>query len=570
MIVQCPSCSKRYRVNDDNIPASGGKIRCPACSHSFVVYPDTGGDQGGEVHEPGEKTQVAKRPNMEELLKGMQNQGGGAGADADAGGGGGEPEADKTEVMSGSELPDFGNLFGGGGEAGPDATTEMSNPLGSPGDSLPGMTPDPAEDDRATQEIDANIARESLNQVQEIAESSAPVTGPGGGDDDETQIASPPPDLGEIPRPGQQQRASVPDDPTPPPGHSPSGAGSVGGGQQSGPDPDHDGPWKLRTSFGLTYEFTDNDSLRDWMAKKNEREELEGFDLSADGEAFFPLTEFPQFKQALAGGSGAHRPSPGSGARRPSSPGSVPGSGPMGAPPSPGAAGQNPSSPGVSGGPASQPGGRTGSSAGGSAAPMPPSGGGHSPFQTAASPAVGPGDKPEQPAAAKEKINPDEKFQPPSRDGNLLNWMLWGAFGLLFVAAVILALQLGGVISLGGEEEEEVAQEEALPEGIPEEAIDEDDDSGGISERARSEAQRLMESAESDMESNRLASALDRLERASELDPTRFQLFEMQAEVHEQLGEEEQAQQLREHANELRGESEGVAPPPLPDDDEEG
>ncbi len=581
MIVQCPSCSKRYRVNDDNIPASGGKIRCPACSHSFVVYPESGGD---EVHEPGEKTQVAKRPNMEQLLKGMQKP------EGDASGGGqatpSEPEADKTEVMSGAELPDFGNLFGGG-DGGADATTEMESPMGGDfGATSMGGGPDPAEDDRATQELDANIARESLNQVQNIAESKGPVDGLGG-DDDATQISSPPPDLGQIPGGGPQgsgspqqpppeqppsqqgRRVSAPSGPTPPPGQGPDMA-TQGTGAPSGPDAGHDGPWKLKTNFGLTYEFADNDSLRDWLSG---RDELDGYELSADGEAFYPLTDFPQIQQGAApsGGSGAHQAQPRAsqpgGGGRPSAPGSLPGSGPAGPPP-----GQSEGkSPSVSGGPPSQPGGPTGSSAGGSSGPMPPAGGGgHSPFQTAASPAVGPDDGPKQPAP-KEKINPDENFKPPSGDSALLNWLLWGAFGLLFVAAVILALELTGVTSFGGDEEEEetVAQQQEVMEELPEEAIEEADDDDGISERARAEAQRLLESAESDMESNRLASALDRLERAAELDPTRFQFFELQAEVHEQLGEEDEAERLREQADELRRESEGVAPPPAPEDDPE-
>lgn len=38
MIVTCPSCSSKYRINDEKIPGKGARISCPSCAHKFVVF----------------------------------------------------------------------------------------------------------------------------------------------------------------------------------------------------------------------------------------------------------------------------------------------------------------------------------------------------------------------------------------------------------------------------------------------------------------------------------------------------------------------------------------------------
>lgn len=40
MIVNCPSCSSRYRIRDEKIKGRGARITCPNCSHKFVVHRD--------------------------------------------------------------------------------------------------------------------------------------------------------------------------------------------------------------------------------------------------------------------------------------------------------------------------------------------------------------------------------------------------------------------------------------------------------------------------------------------------------------------------------------------------
>ena len=45
MIVTCPACSARYKINESKIQGSGAKITCPRCGHRFVVYPDDTGSR---------------------------------------------------------------------------------------------------------------------------------------------------------------------------------------------------------------------------------------------------------------------------------------------------------------------------------------------------------------------------------------------------------------------------------------------------------------------------------------------------------------------------------------------
>ncbi len=44
MIVTCPACSSRYKLDESKVTGRGAKITCPKCKHVFVVYP--GGTTG--------------------------------------------------------------------------------------------------------------------------------------------------------------------------------------------------------------------------------------------------------------------------------------------------------------------------------------------------------------------------------------------------------------------------------------------------------------------------------------------------------------------------------------------
>lgn len=39
MVISCPECSTRFRVDENKIPAQGAKIRCARCKHVFAVTP---------------------------------------------------------------------------------------------------------------------------------------------------------------------------------------------------------------------------------------------------------------------------------------------------------------------------------------------------------------------------------------------------------------------------------------------------------------------------------------------------------------------------------------------------
>jgi predicted Zn finger-like uncharacterized protein len=49
MIVTCPSCEAKYRVDADALAARGNKVKCAACAHSWVVE-----DEGLTLSEPVE------------------------------------------------------------------------------------------------------------------------------------------------------------------------------------------------------------------------------------------------------------------------------------------------------------------------------------------------------------------------------------------------------------------------------------------------------------------------------------------------------------------------------------
>jgi len=55
MVVTCPSCQARYRLDPSRIKGRGAKIRCPKCAHSFVVYRDDEGGAGSQNEIAGQQ-----------------------------------------------------------------------------------------------------------------------------------------------------------------------------------------------------------------------------------------------------------------------------------------------------------------------------------------------------------------------------------------------------------------------------------------------------------------------------------------------------------------------------------
>lgn len=62
MIVQCPACSARYRINSANLPEGGGHIKCPKCSHVFMVKvkPEDQAQAATPEARPAEQPRVAR------------------------------------------------------------------------------------------------------------------------------------------------------------------------------------------------------------------------------------------------------------------------------------------------------------------------------------------------------------------------------------------------------------------------------------------------------------------------------------------------------------------------------
>lgn len=68
MVITCPSCSARYRLNPEKIQGRGAKITCPKCSHVFVVFTDGGEARSSSaaVSQPRVKTQSRPASPLEE------------------------------------------------------------------------------------------------------------------------------------------------------------------------------------------------------------------------------------------------------------------------------------------------------------------------------------------------------------------------------------------------------------------------------------------------------------------------------------------------------------------------
>jgi len=54
MVVTCPSCSARYRLNPNKMKGRGAKITCPKCAHLFVVFAD--GASGSASEDTGDSS----------------------------------------------------------------------------------------------------------------------------------------------------------------------------------------------------------------------------------------------------------------------------------------------------------------------------------------------------------------------------------------------------------------------------------------------------------------------------------------------------------------------------------
>ncbi len=496
MIVQCPSCGSRYRVNDANVPASGGKITCPSCQHKFIVYPEEQApvQGGGASDDLEDKTSVAFRPDLQQLVSQMQ-QGGGAGA-------AGEEAGQATEVMSGDSIPDF--LNSRGGNLADDGTVEMKNPFGDAG----------PEDVAATEVVSGDMLGNlglDAGSTGQAAQPSVPASQPA----QPAQPSVPPsqPTQSSQSQPAQPAQPSVPPSQPAQPAQTSAPAAQPAQPPAGGPNPEHDGPWKLKTNFGLTYEFPDTKSLKNWLSN---REDLDGYELSGDGDTFHALDAWPQIGSAAStsqqipsyapANAGAAAASQGAGAQR------------------------GPAAAGMPGGPLT-------------------------PQAPPASPSA---NLPKSAPAAGKKIKPQE-FRPPSRDAQN-SGLLWGIFVVLFLVAAGLAVQLTGIYDLKGLVlgKQPAQQAQTQPQTQP--AAAQQGGDKGASEKApdgpdpkiTKEVDRLLRDAQRAMNNNRLQSASEKLKNAKLLQPKRAEVYEMLSEVYAKMGQQEESDAAKKKAAELK------------------
>ena len=585
MIVQCPHCSDRYRVNEQNIPSTGGRIRCPSCSSTFVVYP-TSAQQQQQQSAPSydaEKTSVAT--NISDL---MGSLGGNFGGAQGGGGGGAQEDEGATEVISGDSLPNFaGGLFGGGGAAQQqeeDGTVEMENPLMLAGignfnqqqnaAAAAGGSGGGGEDIYAATEIvSADEAAAMLGDVP--GNDRTEIVDPSMVEDGRTEIVDPaqvsynsPPQFGGggAPQFGggqqqQQQQGSGGFQAAQPAGGG-FGQGGFGGGQQqhaqtpeqaqpaqpaaapaaSGPDPNHNGPWKLKTNFGLTYEFPDTKGLKGWMAS---RDDFDGYTLSAGSDEFFPLDAFPQISGNLPAGGGAQKAGGGAGGFGGQAGGMNQGGGFGGQ-----AGGMN-----QGGGFGGQQGGMN-------------QGGGFGGQQGGQQNGQMRTNRPKHNTMPPQPVNLTNN-ELPSRDAKW-NKVLWLLFIVLFVGCGLLAVQIMGVYDFKAllglskppvvEKNEPVAKTppagaDGANDTTPETDENETGAAPALSAEQQAEVEGLVEEAKVEIKGNKLASAKSKLEIAKSIDPNRFDVYDLLAQVYEQTGEDDKAKAMRMEVQALRARS---------------
>lgn len=549
MIVQCPNCDSRYRVNDANVPASGGKITCPSCSDKFIVYPDTPDAHTQNSFE--DKTSVAKAPALRELVDKISPQRS-------------EPDdlSAATEVMSSHEIPD--SLTADTQNIATDGTVEMASPeiaqlraqdqahqdaedydggdyasteilsgdaLESLGFHLPGGTDDSAHLGQTREhaplrtQLDSSQATGRLKldhtpQLQSAPTRERPSLQPPPFGLDDTALFTPPtkpkpPALPPLPSPPGPPKPAPPTPPQPQ-------DESIEFLEPDPPavDPAHEGPWKLKTNFGLTYEFSDNASLKTWLSN---RDDLDGYELAGDAD-FFPVHAWPQFQP--------RRPN------RTIGMAAIPMRGPLESTGAPAA----PASPQRSG-PFDQV----------SATP-------HLGFNTPQNAPTGPtpGWNPGAPAQP-----PRQPIQPPRGAGassdSKLNLILWPIAGVLFAIGVLLAVHVLGIYDVKSalfapEHDPAAPQAQPAPQApAPVPPPPEPVDPNAVTPEVTRAVDRLLRDAEEAMANNRLQSASIKLNNAKLLDPERVSIYVLFVEVYTKMGRTEDAEAAQKTLDELRG-----------------
>lgn len=595
MIVQCPSCASRYRVNEANIPSSGGRIRCPSCQHAFVVYPEP---EPSFEDDADDKTSVIMSPNIQEMMANHQKSLKSGPSPAVE-----HEEESMTEVMDPSEIPalaDGNDRKFGAQAAQDDHTVEMTGPLNLAGDLQQfESNSHRIKDDGQTTELTAEALKKGLQAAaaarhlaaKSDAAAPPPMPLPSGprtarlptGSQGGTAIPRPPAisqsgpaaarpiqptphaspntlqNLGQ--RPSQPSSGNLPavEHKSTPGGRFPS---EPVGGRSFGEEPVSRPAVSTPAGLGDTDETGVNmmapviissapapEHVGPWHLRTNfgltyefpdtkglrswlsNRDELDGVTLSTDGKEFFELSHFPQTQMAYATGA---MPAVNAGAT---------------------AAASGP-----------------GASAAFNAAPVPGFGGVQrltsTPFSTAdGQPVVSesgfaPGQYNAAPSSDPGSRITPEVYRPPA-SGSKMGLLLWPVLIVLVAFAVALILQTFEIVDLKSAifGDEQVASSDARPAQVVQEPEDVPDPQAELlareAERAREarrrdQFERIVATAKEDIDENRLQVASEKLLTAKALEPNSIAVHEMLVDVYTRLGQTNLAEEASATLSSLR------------------
>jgi hypothetical protein len=164
---------------------------------------------------------------------------------------------------------------------------------------------------------------------------------------------------------------------------------------------------------------------------------------------------------------------------------------------------------------------------------------------------------PPRPTSPSKVIQPKAQLQ--SRDANATK-VLWGIFIIMLPVALVLVLHAGGVINvkalLGLEAPApqqpvtptpEVAKEPtpALPQDTPPATAE-------LTAEQKAQVDALVEDARIALKNNKLRDASDKLDTARQLDANRFEIYDLQAEVFDKIGDKDKAEATRQEVLKLR------------------
>ena len=326
------------------------------------------------------------------------------------------------------------------------------------------------------------------------------------------------------------------------------------------PDPGHQGPWKLKTDFGLTYEFQDKVSLLNWMSG---RESLDRYELAAGHGEFFPWALFPQVQSALERTK-------------------VPAVGPAAL----GGALQAPRAPAFP----------VGAPLGERAAPRPDQAPTlerlEAPAPLIPAPPEASSYNASAPLPSINAITAQNQAIPSSnRSESKWNILLWALFVMLAVGCLALAAQIFGVIDFkallnlspeatttapgveaiapegAGEPTQIAPRRDELSAAEPQALGAPDAPLTEVSEEDRERAVTLLDAAHLEFKANHLVAARDKVKAALVLDPTLSAAYLLLIEIYERTGQRESAKETQDKLRTLRlsqedhvKQSEGAAP----------